>query len=1064
MADRGNQDAQVPWKPQLNTPSRRTGGVNAAPATTATIPGQTPAANATVDNREHDVEAALLPGSEYLSTTSSLHNVIGTGPGADDDHSHHPTQTVPDRKLESKGKPIMDRVLDSLQYFVLWVYSGNSVDRRILSTNDSQDEELNKMYLLRRKGSLFRSVVRFKGSSQAKALEALQKDFERYGGSEYLERQASQADAIRFRHPSNWWSPKVNDSNIFLQRGLFADSTPFHVAVLFNNVGMAKALHLFCPWYIDIDYTEDVYLGEHSLHIAVVNCVKSAYWSKTVAQLRSESSRADQLSRTNDMLTFLVESKTDDGERKKMLNVKVKGFFFDRKSELHMVNWGETPLTFAATLFLPRVIMYLVDQGADIFAVDDDGNNILHVLAMQVSKPKQSDDPENDAADPVEDDAWCAKLVDMCAFILELACGSKHGDKEFSCLEEQMNHKGMKPVHTAAYYGNVALFHYLMRKPPRERVYWAYGTVSMKVYDLKDLDTIECEPDSSDGEDQQRRCTADDYHSPAVAWKDPHRPLSAVEEADLTSDEEACDGPVNARGKRDSFQRFSASGSLRSAIMKRSSPNCTRRVVQHSGDSAEACINMGATGKGNRPDDTGSDSSDDEVDGLLRTDTYVTCSNKVVQPEKVQPANLLEVLVQSRSPRAKELLLETPIQELLSLKWMQYGYLGFSIVIAVHLLYVVILSLVVFYRPVKHSDCNLTAVTTETGGGSGTVMCPLVRRSVLAGEAYKSTGDFVRLSGEAFIMLTTVMLLWIEIVDVLRSNVVYIWLRYEVLYSTMKWTYSLLIFVAVILRVMDNDYETPVLSVVVILAWMYVLIFGRAFRLMGPYLIMIRHMLFHDMLRFLVLYAVTVLAFGLGFFVLLQESVPSQPNDFSNYFFSMVTLFRTTLGLSDVELSTFEQSRSTVLGIIYIIFFLIFTYLLLVNFLIAMMERTQNTIAKRQLYIWKGQVAATILYIERRLRRIFPARRFRVGRSGAKLDLDRSRRYLCLEFKEAKMQAFTFNSKNLNLKRQETVLSNLGAMSADGPWQPVDRRISTGQNSSSAAISAIKQQQQQEQQ
>lgn len=56
-----------------------------------------------------------------------------------------------------------------------------------------------------------------------------------------------------------------------------------------------------------------------------------------------------------------------------------------------------------------------------------------------------------------------------------------------------------------------------------------------------------------------------------------------------------------------------------------------------------------------------------------------------------------------------------------------------------------------------------------------------------------------------------------------------------------RWVNSALIVVAIILRVTDGPFQTNVLSIIVILAWMWMLIFGRGYRLMGPYLIMIRH-------------------------------------------------------------------------------------------------------------------------------------------------------------------------------------------------------------------------------
>ena len=47
------------------------------------------------------------------------------------------------------------------------------------------------------------------------------------------------------------------------------------------------------------------------------------------------------------------------------------------------------------------------------------------------------------------------RLIDMCTYVMQLACGVRHGTTEYTCLEKQMNKNGMKPLHVAADYGNV---------------------------------------------------------------------------------------------------------------------------------------------------------------------------------------------------------------------------------------------------------------------------------------------------------------------------------------------------------------------------------------------------------------------------------------------------------------------------------------------------------------------------------------------------------------------------------------------------------------------------------
>ena len=114
----------------------------------------------------------------------------------------------------------------------------------------------------RQNRSLFKWVHAFKGTGKEAALDFLYRGFRCEERPSYLEDLAQEATKIYHLHPKCWWCPTVAKANVFLQRGIFEDSTPFHIAVLFNNVGMAKALLSLCPWYLDVTYEAATYRGE----------------------------------------------------------------------------------------------------------------------------------------------------------------------------------------------------------------------------------------------------------------------------------------------------------------------------------------------------------------------------------------------------------------------------------------------------------------------------------------------------------------------------------------------------------------------------------------------------------------------------------------------------------------------------------------------------------------------------------------------------------------------------------------------------------------------------------
>ena len=73
-----------------------------------------------------------------------------------------------------------------------------------------------------------------------------------------------------------------------------------------------------------------------------------------------------------------------------------------------------------------------------------------------------------------------------------------------------------------------------------------------------------------------------------------------------------------------------------------------------------------------------------------------------------------------------------------------------------------------------------------------------------------------------------------------------------------------------ILRVLDIDAQTAVLAMTSLFGWGYMLFFVMAFRLTGPFVVMIYQMLINDVLRFCIIYVVFLIGFSQTFFVLFE--------------------------------------------------------------------------------------------------------------------------------------------------------------------------------------------------
>uniref|UniRef100_A0A8C9XZF1 Transient receptor potential cation channel, subfamily V, member 1 n=1 Tax=Sander lucioperca TaxID=283035 RepID=A0A8C9XZF1_SANLU len=175
------------------------------------------------------------------------------------------------------------------------------------------------------------------------------------------------------------------------------------------------------------------------------------------------------------------------------------------------------------------------------------------------------------------------------------------------------------------------------------------------------------------------------------------------------------------------------------------------------------------------------------------------------------------------------------------------------------------------------------------------------------------------------------------------------------------------------------------------LSWVNMLYFSRGDKHMGIYSIMIQKMILCDILRFLFVYIVFLLGFSAAVVTLLMEPPEKTGRSFLTtiapgsecvkpYFrsisFTILELFKFTIGMGDMEFTEGYEYKEVFY--VLLIGYIILTYILLLNMLIALMNRTVERITMESTSIWKLQRAITILEIEKRLSRCL-RKRFRCG-------------------------------------------------------------------------------------
>ncbi|GAB0198002.1 transient receptor potential cation channel subfamily V member 1 [Grus japonensis] len=180
--------------------------------------------------------------------------------------------------------------------------------------------------------------------------------------------------------------------------------------------------------------------------------------------------------------------------------------------------------------------------------------------------------------------------------------------------------------------------------------------------------------------------------------------------------------------------------------------------------------------------------------------------------------------------------------------------------------------------------------------------------------------------------------------------------------------------------VQKKEKELYVASMVFSLAlgWANMLYYTRGFQQMGIYSVMIAKMILRDLCRFMFVYLVFLLGFSTAVVTLIEDDNEGQDTNSSEYarcchtkrgrtsynslYYTCLELFKFTIGMGDLEFT--ENYRFKSVFVILLVLYVILTYILLLNMLIALMGETVSKIAQESKSIWKLQRAITILDIE----------------------------------------------------------------------------------------------------
>uniref|UniRef100_A0A8C9G6T9 Transient receptor potential cation channel subfamily V member 1 n=1 Tax=Pavo cristatus TaxID=9049 RepID=A0A8C9G6T9_PAVCR len=301
-----------------------------------------------------------------------------------------------------------------------------------------------------------------------------------------------------------------------------------------------------------------------------------------------------------------------------------------------------------------------------------------------------------------------------------------------------------------------------------------------------------------------------------------------------------------------------------------------------------------------------------------------------------------------------EMLLVEPLNRLLQDKWDRFVKHLFYFNFFVYAIHISILTTAAYYRPVQKGEKK----PPFTFGHS-------------TGEYFRVTGEILSVLGGLYFFFRGIQY-FVQRRPSLKTLIV------DSYSEVLFFVHSLLLLSSVVLYFCGQELYVASMVFSLALGWANMLYYTRGFQQMGIYSVMIAKMILRDLCRFMFVYLVFLLGFSTAVVTLIEDDNEGQDTNSSEYarcshtkrgrtsynslYYTCLELFKFTIGMGDLEFT--ENYRFKSVFVILLVLYVILTYILLLNMLIALMGETVSKIAQESKSIWKLQRAITILDIE----------------------------------------------------------------------------------------------------
>ncbi|MBN3308494.1 TRPV5 protein, partial [Amia calva] len=334
--------------------------------------------------------------------------------------------------------------------------------------------------------------------------------------------------------------------------------------------------------------------------------------------------------------------------------------------------------------------------------------------------------------------------------------------------------------------------------------------------------------------------------------------------------------------------------------------------------------------------------------------------------------SVLELIVSSSNRKARQVLEVTPVRQLTRLKWQLYGRLYFRCLLLLYVLYLSCFTLCCFYRPLQPVPSNYTLQYADSS--TIYIQKPLQ-------DCYVSSQDLLRLVGEIISVIGALVILMMEIPSLWHFGPKRHFGQ-TVLggpFHVLLISYACMVLVILVLRLtnMSGNGEIDVMALALTLSWCNTMYFARGFEFLGPIVVSIQKAICGDFHKYFWLSVVVLMGFSSGIWVVYMTQNPNAIPAFNSFPSTLFYEFQVSVAMVNMLVDP-TQATPVVVFVLHVIFSLLY-FMLINNLLIAMVSDTTCRVANEKEEVWRAQVVAATLMLERWLpRRLWP----RMGISG----------------------------------------------------------------------------------